>query len=291
MTPLLIRGPVGLGDTIYLRAVVRQLTDRHDVYVETVWPQLFEGLPIKCVRRATRLRTQEKNATRPDLQWSTPPHGIPQQRVHYVGTTGTMLAGMYAALGVQPTQITFDLPTFAPWPGKRPYVVIRPATLRKEWPASARNPDPAHLALAAERLRKHFRIISVADLVPGVEWPVGDLPYADERFHAGELTVEQLMALIQGAAGVVGGVGFIVPAAVAYRTPLFLIYGGGINDRRERIFDPRMPTGKVHHAIADNYCLCSDRGHNCRKEIPDIAQQIDEWTMGLVARAAAPMAA
>lgn len=293
MTPLLIRGPVGLGDTIYLRAALREVMDRHDVYVETVWPQLFGGLPIKCVRRATRLRTQEKNAARPDLQWSAQPHGIPQQRVHYVGTKGTMLAGMFAALGAQPARITFDLPAFPLFPTRRrPYVVIRPATLRREWSAAARNPRPEYLALAADRLRADFDVVSVADLAPGIEWPVGDLPYADERFHAGELQVERLMALVAGAAGVVGGVGWAVPAAVAYRVPLFLIYGGcGQHDGPARIFDPRMPTGNVHHALPDRFCLCSDRAHACNKTIATIAQQVEDWTVGLVARRAAAVAA
>ncbi|MEO8754850.1 MAG: hypothetical protein ABI624_19465, partial [Casimicrobiaceae bacterium] len=86
---------MGLGDTIYLRAVLREVVDSHRVYVQTVWPQLFEGLPIRCVRRATKLRTQEKNAGRVELVWYAAPAGVRPQSVHYVGKPGTMLQGLY----------------------------------------------------------------------------------------------------------------------------------------------------------------------------------------------------
>lgn len=292
MTPLLIRGRQGLGDCIYSRSVIREVVEQFDVYLETPWPQIFGGLPIKCVRRPTVLRTQEKNAKRGDLTWYVPPTGIEPKVVHYAGSKGTMLEGLCATLGVRPPVLTFDLPTFAPWPGKRPYVVVRPATVRREWPASSRNPRPDYLALAADRLREHFDVVSVADLVPNVEWPVLPLPYADETFHAGELAVEQLMALVQGAAGMVAGVGWAVPAAVAYRTPLFLIYGGsGQHDGRHRIFDSRMPSENVHHAIPDRFCLCANRSHSCDKRISTIERQVDQWAMGLAARGSPAMAA
>ena len=290
VTPILIRGPVGLGDTIYLRCAVREITDRFDIYLETPWQQLYRDLPIRCVRRNTKLRAQEKNAARPDLAWAVPP-SIPSVRVHYAGSRGTMLQGLFDALGLRQERITFDLPRFAPTPARRPYVVIRPAIVRKEWPALARNPRPEYLAMAAEALRPHFDIVSVADLVPDVEWPLLPLPYADETFHSGELQVERLMALVAGAAGVVAGVGWAIPAAVAYRVPLFVIYGGsGAHDGPARIFDQRMPTGLVHHALPDNFCRCADRQHACDKTISSIAKQIDDWAVGLVARATPAMA-
>jgi hypothetical protein len=220
-----------------------------------------------------------------------PPSGIRQQRVSYLGAAGTIMEGLYASLGIRPAEITFDLPAFAPWPVKRPYVVIRPATVRAEARYGARNPLPEYLAMAAEKLRAHFRIVSVADLAPNIEWPLLPLPYADETFHAGEIQVEQLLALVAGAAGVVAGVGWAVPAAVAYRVPLFLIYGGGVNDSRARIFDTRMPTENVHHAIPDRFCKCSDRNHACDKRIASIDQQLDEWIMGLRARRSTVLAA
>lgn len=72
----------------------------------------------------------------------------------------------------------FDLPSFgesAVQPDK-PVAVIRPATVRKEWANPARNPDPKYLAEAARELRKHFYVVSLADLEKGEEWLVGEPP-------------------------------------------------------------------------------------------------------------------
>lgn len=51
----------------------------------------------------------------------------------------------------------------------KPVAVIRPATVRKEWANPARNPDPKYLADAARELRKHFYVVSLADLEEGEE--------------------------------------------------------------------------------------------------------------------------
>lgn len=285
----LLRGRQGLGDNIYQRAVVRELAANCSVYLETPWPQFYRDLPrVNCVRPLTPLRTQRKNVERRDIRWHLPPAGARPKAIGYAATRGSMLQGFCDSAGVALARVTFDLPTFGPTrPRARPYVVLRPATVRNEWPAPARNPDPAYIALAADVLREDFDVVSVADLAPGAEWALDPLPYADERHHAGELDVEALLALVQGAAGVVGGVGWAVPAALAYRVPLFLIYGGsGQHDGPGRIFDPRLPTGQVHHAIPDRFCMCANRGHACDKTITDIDAQVRQWAVGLRARAA-----
>ena len=42
----------------------------------------------------------------------------------------------------------------------------------------------------------------------------------------GESTVNQLMAMVRDAAVVVGGVGWIVPAAIAMKTAAFIVLAG-----------------------------------------------------------------
>lgn len=286
----LLRGRQGLGDNIYQRAVVRELGD---VYLETPWPQLYSDLPqVHCVPSMTRLRTQAKNMAR-GWTWAGIPTSVRAEVIGYAGRLGTMLQGFMETAGIALQRVTFDLPTFTPRPARsRPYVVIRPATVRREWPATARNPDPAYLAMAADMLRQDFDIVSVADLAPGAEVALDPLPFAHERFHAGELNLEALMALLSGAAGAVGGVGWLVPAAMAYRIPLFLIYGGcGQHDGPGRILDHRLPTDLIHHAQPDNFCMCANRGHTCDKRISDFSTQLRQWTVGLAARAKAAVAA
>lgn len=288
---ILVRGMLGLGDNIYQRAVLRELARTHEVWLMTPWPQLYDDLPVRCVRPETKLRTQARNVAQ-WASWAMPPRGLPEQRITYAGRDGTMLEALCAALGVKADRLIFDLPASVRGKARLPYIVIRPATVRAEWPAAARNPLPEYLALAAEVLRKDFHIISVADLASGAEWPVLPLPCADETFHAGELGIDELLGLVAGAAGVVGGVGWLVPAAVACRVPMFLIYGGwGKDNGPTRIFDKRMHTDLVEQAIPDRFCMCSRHNHACDKRITHIGGQLDRWALGLTARRAPAMVA
>jgi ADP-heptose:LPS heptosyltransferase len=188
-----------------------------------------------------------------------------------------MLNGLFESAGLNPPTATFDLPQFAA-KERKPYIVIRPATIRTEWIASARNPDPKYLCEAAEILKKDFDIISVADLDGSAEFAVNPLPFATHSFHKGELNVEQLMALVQNASGVVGGVGWILPAAMAYRTPMLLIYGGwGRINGAQHVLDHRIDQSKLHQAHPDKFCMCNDRMHLCDRTITDFSTHVEHF--------------
>lgn len=270
-------GMYGLGDNIYQRAVVRALPGIH--YLRTPWPQLYADLPnIRCVRPVTRLRTQAKNAAR-GWQWDTPPSSMGARKANYVHHNGTMLAGLCAAFGISLPSVTFDLPPFRVSAIEEPYVVIRPATVRAEWRADARNPKPEYLAAAAmAAVSAGYRVVSVADLADGHEWIDGAVPFADYRYHSGELAVEELLGLVRGAAGVIGGVGWLVPAAVAYRVPMLLLYGGwGAPNGPHRIFDSRMDVSRIHPVIPDNFCMCRDSMHACDKTISNLDRHLAQF--------------
>jgi hypothetical protein len=295
VNPIMLRGMMGLGDNIYQRSIVRELAKVRPVYLITAWPQLYADVPdIWPLRVASRLRTQTKNMKRDDLTWSAWPRSrIPEIRINYVSRPKvSILEALGASVGLQPDALTFDLPSFGlPYPLGKPYIVIRPATIRTEWLATGRNPDPEYLALAADKLRDFFQIISIADLAPGEEWALEPLPYADQTFHAGELTIEETLSLVQGAAGVVGGVGWLVPAAIAYRTPMLLIFGGwGFYNGPERIFDSRIDASNVRSLLPPQFCRCRDQSHPCDKRIPNIEADIDRWALDLVASRQAAMA-
>jgi hypothetical protein len=286
LPPVFIQGMQGLGDNIYQRPVLRELCASRTVYLQTPWPQLYSDLPIRCVQPSTRLRTQLKNALRPELKWSDVPTHLAAKAIHYTADGLPMVEGLCKAAGVKAASLVFDLPRFDPPSIKRrPYIVVRPATIRKEWVAASRNPLPEYIARAAEKLREHFHVVSVADLVPGEEWAVPPLPYADEQFHAGELQLEQLLGLVGGAAGVVGGVGWLVPAAVAYQTPMLLIYGGqGTHNSPKRVLDPRMDTSLIYEAIPDRLCMCASKDHACDKRIAKFDEHLERWTSQLLLR-------
>lgn len=290
MGTILAMGMQGLGDNIYQRAVIRERAASGDrIYLETPWPQFYYDIPnILPVKPNTRLRTQAKNTTRSDLLWNSRPRTSPsvrQIRPHYVGSTGTMLQGLCDAWKVSAAALTFDLPKamIQPVDLRTPYVIVRPATVREEWRADSRNPLPEYLDLAAQAAAiAGYTVISIADLVPNVEWALEPLPFAHETYHNGEFNVEELMSMTAGAAGLIGGVGWIAPAAVALQRPTFLIYGGwGVHNGPARIFDKRLDTRCVTNVIPDRFCMCTSRAHNCDKRISRINQQIENWLLGI----------
>src|SRR3546814_15886328 len=61
-------------------------------------------------------------------------------------------------------------------------------------------------------------VVSVADVDGGNEWFVGEPPPAHARCHAGEIRGRRLISLISQASVVVGGVGWVVPMAIAARS-------------------------------------------------------------------------
>lgn len=270
---MLIRGMKGLGDCIYQRAFISQL--RGPVFLETPWPELYQDMPhVRCVRPATELRTQAKNIKR-HAKWVRPPSGLGALNIRYGGAG--IYNGMRSAFRVQPGVL--DLPGFGPAPVTGRYVLVRPVTVRAEWRADTRNPLPEYIAAAAAEMRRRgYQVVSVADLQPGHEWALEPLPAADVRYHTGELPVEQLLALLQGAAAVIGGIGWLVPASIAAGVPAWVVCGGqGGYNAPELITDRAMNTSQLTFAVPDNFCRCTERQHTCDKRIANYDQRFAEW--------------
>ena len=270
------RGMQGLGDNVYQRAFIKSLVKSTPVILETPWPEIYEDLPnLRLVRPNTRLRTQAKNAENADKSvWGAPYYGQSIQ-ISY-GDNGIM-RGMRDKFKVD--SASFDLPSFAS-PIKGKYAVIRPATVRKEWMAASRNPKPEYLAECAQiLLDRGFKVISVADLQDGEEWALEPLPKATETYHKGEFSIKELLGLIQHAEIVVGGVGWLTPASIAYKVPSWVILGGfGAYNAPENLFDAgRMDLSKLGYAMPDDFCRCRDGKHNCKKDITNHAQKFTEW--------------
>ncbi len=269
---MLIQGMRGLGDNIYQRAFIRTMA--REVWLDTPWPELYSDLPVHCVQPVTQLRTQAKNIRR-HSRWKSAPAGLRAVKVAY-GKEG-IVPGMQRCFGVAPAD--FDLPDFGPSPVEGPYVLVRPVTVREEWRADTRNPLPEYVAQAAAEMRRRgYRVVSVADLEPGKEWALAPLPPADLQFHAGELPVEQLLALLQGADAVIGGIGWIVPAVIAARVPAWIVCGGqGGFNHPELITHPSMDLSRITFALPDNFCRCTQKQHTCDKRIADYDARFAAW--------------
>lgn len=262
----------GLGNNIYQRAFIKALPG--PVWLDTPWPELYADLDVKCVHPETTLRTQGKNIRRRS-QWAAPPIGVQSIKVAY-GREG-IIPGMQRCFGVMPAGL--DLPDFGPPPVAGRYVVVRPVTVRAEWRADTRNPLPEYIAQAAAEMRRRgYRVVSVADLESGKEWALDPLPDAEIRFHAGELPVEQLLALLQRASAVIGGIGWIVPASIAAKVPAWIVCGGqGGFNHPDLITHQSMDLSSIFFAVPDNFCHCTLKQHDCNKEIANYDQRFAEW--------------
>lgn len=277
---------LGLGDNIMQRPFVRAAAGRGGkVYLDTPWPELYADLPgVLPVRSKTRLRTQAKNERASAIRWNYPPASIPLRRLAY-GAAAMEQMNIYQALEsclpLDGAPFVLDLPplpTVGLDTGGRPLAVIRPVTERKEWLNPARNPRPEYVAELAARLALTHYVVCIADLEEGQEWLMGDLPFCDQALIRGELSTMEALALVAQADMVVGGVGWIVPAALAAGRPAFIVLGGqGGHNAPEKVTDERIDLTRIGFARPGRYCLCTDKSHNCDREIGDLLEQFEAW--------------
>lgn len=267
---MLIHGMRGMGDNLFMRPFIKALPK--PVYLDTPWPEIHQGIPgVHFVQPQTTLRTQAKNIAR-HAQWEVAPLRQPAKHIRYGGEG--IIQGMTASFGVTPAE--FDLPPLPPSPVDGKYVVVRPATVRIEWRADTRNPLPMYIAEAVMHASaRGYKIISVADLQEGQEWLVGPEPYADVRYHKGELPIEQLLALVKGAAAVIGGIGWIVPAALCAKVPAWIICGGQGGYNAPELICP--PGSTITFAVPDNFCRCRLKQHGCDKRISNYDTKLADW--------------
>lgn len=292
MRPVLIRGMWGLGDNCYARPFVRAAAKQYEVHLETPWPELYEDLDIKFVLGKRKLRTQLKNIARQRPERWLRPLPMREVQVCYgsdLTTAASIITALerrwHSALRVAFDPALFDLPDMGPPPaipahrGQRPIAVVRPVTVRMEWRGESRNPRPEYVnAIAAELMATHT-VVAVADLEPGQEWAVGELPPAHHYFVFGELNVRELLTLVREADVVVGGVGWIVPAGLALRKKIFVVLGGhGGHNAPAKITDPRLDLSQIGFAMPEAFCQCTNMLHNCDKRITDPVGQFRRWS-------------
>lgn len=282
----------GLGDNLFQRPFVRAAAARHAaVYLETPWPELYSDLPrVFPVRTATTLRTQAKNEAATQCRYREPPRVAVKARFGYAGDElklGNILEALERSVPLNAgDRLALDLPQSCRHPSERirqavgeRYAILRPATVRTEWSNPARNPRPQYLVQAAEELRAAgVPVVVIADLEPGVEDLVGELPPHDLAFLRGELPLRELLGAVANAAAVAGGVGWLLPAAIAAHVPALVVLGGnGAHNAPEKITDPRLDLSTITFARPDSLCICNGKGHECDKRIGGFRSLARAW--------------
>jgi hypothetical protein len=277
--PLIVQGMHGLGDNLHQRAVLRALLQQYStVWLETPWPSVYHDLPVKLSPVRTKLRTQQANVAREKRRYhGQAPAGLPSHRIWYshdqVRGAGGFLAGMCTASGVAKGDFSLPVPAewtqaaterllLAGWTGQ-PVMVYRPLVDRTEWTGcKARNPDELAYVTLFEAIAERYFVVSVADLVPKVEWLASPPVGADAVFHKGELRFEELAGLAKLASLVFCSPGFMLVLAQAVRAPMVAVFGG---HESARLYS---------HGYAENLliepikpCECFSHTHRCDKRI------------------------
>jgi hypothetical protein len=253
----------GLGDAIYHRPFIKDLCRKgEDVWLDTRWPDVFSDLPIKA--------------------------GAPQGVFHrpFYNSRSLCFGNILNAIGkaFPPLeQFDFDLPAFPKPQGRDRYAVLRAPVLRNDFYAPARNPDMAYIAQAVRLLQDEgIWVIGVANIQPIREWLDGDAPPVDQAYWHGELSIPDLLGLVAGAALVLGGPGWQVPAALAARVPCLVINGGtGANNAIAKLTDPRIEGARIAAIQPDRFCNCQEQVHDCDKTISDFPMRFKDALEGL----------
>jgi hypothetical protein len=293
LKPLLIRAPWGLGDAIYIRPVIADAARQRPVYLETPWPELYDDIEgIQFVRGEKGLRLQMRNMWRqPASRWVEAPRGIEEVALGY-GPIELETHSVFEAMAVKMPMAMAEPPVWtlpalgeSPFdPGDAPLAIIRPVMRRLEWDNEARNPVPQYVADIAQDLKdRGFAVVVICDIQVDREiLAEGVMPPCNLALTHGELSVRQLLAAVRDAAVVVGGVGWIVPAAVATGTPTFIVLGGnGGMNAPDVLLDRRMSAKRIGFAMPEDFCRCMDMHHQCTKSIPDLPDQWTRWRRSL----------
>lgn len=282
LPPLHVTGMHGLGDNLHQRAVLRQLMQRHEVWLDTSWVAPYYDLiaqGLNVCHRHTFLRTQHKNAAREMALFSRKPipPGTPTRRISYRPTHPTVLAAMCEVAGVDYATADYRFPKELPGAWRveadalfttdKPICVYRPLSVRPEWKGNEkRNADANEYAELFAAIRDTFYVVSVADFEDRREWPVGQMLKDVKQFHSGELPFEVLAGLWQRADLVYTSGGFAAILAMAVETPVISVFGS--YERAEAISSgSRYSPYLGIEPIAPCSCMNGDCRKRCSKHL------------------------
>lgn len=278
-------GMHGIGDNINQRCFIKALVEKgHEIWLKTPLPEIYVDIPnMHFVQANSPLRTQRKSEQLSSVRFEPEPPGIPRRRIFYGNSDlqqGSIFNAMAKQFGTRPVRL--DLPHYSPaairTPDGKPVAVIRPTTERKEWHNASRGPLNQYIDDVSRILAiRGFHVISVADLQEGEEWIPDGEPFAHQKFHHGQLTIWQMLALVERADIVLTGPCVIMHAALAYQRPMICLAGGnGGNNHHLKVTDPRcMDLSRALFVYPDNYCRCQEMIHDCDKTITGLPKKVE----------------
>jgi hypothetical protein len=277
-------GMHGIGDNINQRCFISALAKKgKEIWLKTPLPEIYAGIPnVHFVKTNTPLRTQKKNEQHTAVTFESEPPGVPRQRIFYGNghlQSGSIFDAMEQQFGTAPARM--DLPHYpAPdisVPDGKPVAVIRPTTERTEWHNASRGPLNKYVDEVSRLLaNRGFYVISIADNEPGKEWIPDIEPFAHRKLHDGQLSITQMLALVERADIVLTGACVVMHAALAYGKTMICLQGGnGGNNHHAKVTDPRcMDLSRALFVYPDNYCRCQEMQHACDKTINGLSLRV-----------------
>lgn len=235
-----------LGDAIYCRPFIKPISDQ--CWLNTKWPDLFCDMSFK--------------SGMPSGKTVSPRYDSKNLAMHSVPGAIAQHFPLRDSLG-------FDMPDFGN-PDIKQYAVIRPPTIRADFDAPARNPDPDYICRAVDMLNEAgFITVGVGNVREGVEDFQGKKPDFSIDHCYGDLTIPELMKYVSHADMIVAGPGYTVPASIAYGVPHITIYGGTAKwNKPSKLVEPWMDDSKLISIFPDNFCHeCKTVKHDCSKSI------------------------
>lgn len=236
----------GMGDAVWQRPAVEFLLSQYDeVYLSIAWPQLYEDLREASHGRLKLLRPSGFEGSRMYYEvdrylnfdkapWRTISHHAIRLVYHVPDCTKpiipTILERAYA-----PVDLKWKLSLPHRWTdeglslrqGHQRVVLVRPPTVRSEWPCSARCGDPAAYQYLIDRLEEGgYHVIEVGTTCEQETLFGKELCHSGDRYLHGELSPTQLWGLASVVDLVITGPCNILPLAMAYDRQVIGIWGG-----------------------------------------------------------------
>lgn len=274
-----------MGDCIHQRAVIRELSQKYKIYLETSWPQIYWDMPEVClINKGTKLRTQLKNQSKNlDGFKNEIPEYAERLKIEYkpdaVRKYTSVLRAMARTCGITHDNLDYSFPVKSEWvkrareiaySANKPILIYRPLVERREWGGCQnRNPDKQAYKELFDYISCHFFVISIADLEDGKEWQVSLPIEADLEFHKGELSFEEIAGLFSIADMVYCSPGFSVVLGKSIKTPVICLFGGYENSGSFS-----MGIGQFLGVDTERPCNCFSHHHKCNKNINiDLAKE------------------
>lgn len=271
---MIIQAMSGLGDNIYLRPVIKWLPRRKEINIITPWPQIYVDLPnVKCLRPVfSGLRTQSDNINREDLKWKGPAERPDYFLTYEIQKEPPLYTFLRMICGQQPTWLdnTFTIPdgwidsAYRLIPANKPVCLIRPNTIRSEWPCPARNPRNEYLQQFINMYRKKYYFVSLANLCIGKEWY--EKPLVNIDIEMLNCSLEITVGLFAIANLIVCSPSFWMPLGATLNSKMLVIYGAG--EQHKQIHDKRLETKNMVVVEPDPFERCSVRKPDAYKDIP-----------------------